>query len=486
MSSPLFEVVATLTQQDTLYYLPLEAPTRDGTRQGKLALRLEITHVDPNHDTLTITGINFSYPGTQIPSQKMEHVPDCNTVPEDGVLHRGDTANWTNGTCLDENHNPTDWNQVYFDMPGPQFVRISIRCAETEHPFVVEYRLAARTGAPFLLPFARDDLNDDEDEYVVTSAKHKFVGGQAGTQIYAHDIRIYGRVDGKLSDSRIANPTENADARTFGRPIRGMADGIVTEVITTIERKSGFELHDGGIVNRRGGIRPADDGPEYQTTFVDCYDNPLGGVRSDVHYGPISVTVDYGGILVKYSHLKYQSVCVEEGDTVWPGRKIAEAGNTGNTRGVPHLHMECRIKVVPGADRLCGMAFKKAWMIDYDLVKENQSPPEFVHLDGLGIPYESVALRPFSTHFEPQPAGDRAVEVDELTAEIFGGISRGGDGIVIVNGKLRRVPPRGIRGEILGTLVDHDEIAELPVREQAKRRTALAGRLESLAKKLRS
>ena len=38
--------------------------------------------------------------------------------------------------------------------------------------------------------------------------------------------------------------------------------------------------------------------------------------------------------------------------------------------------------------------------------------------------------------------------------EVFGGVSKGGDGFVIVNGKLKRVPPRGIKGALLAAIVE--------------------------------
>ena len=188
--------------------------------------------------------------------------------------------------------------------------------------------------------------------------------------------------------------------------------------------------------------------------------------------------VIYDDIMVIYSHLKADSIVVEPGDTVWPGRKLGEGGNSGNTKGSPHLHMECRLHP---SGRLCGMTFKNSWMLARDLVPADNGPGRRVRLDKRGICKEKAALRPFATQFRPEPAGPDAAEMDAIVAEVFGGVSKGGDGFVIVNGKLTRVPPRGIRADLLNAIAELDAIDEIGAKAGAARTAAVAKKVAAAA-----
>ena len=44
------------------------------------------------------------------------------------------------------------------------------------------------------------------------------------------------------------------------------------------------------------------------------------------------------GTVAFYAHLKQNSILVKVGDRVSQGRPIASSGNSGNTKGLPHLH----------------------------------------------------------------------------------------------------------------------------------------------------
>ena len=92
MARPALTLAVDLSQQDSVYYLPLGAKSNDDEERIKLAVRLWITHDDPDHDELTISAISFSFPGTDIQKIDMDMVPEKNMTPEDGKLRRGDTA----------------------------------------------------------------------------------------------------------------------------------------------------------------------------------------------------------------------------------------------------------------------------------------------------------------------------------------------------------------------------------------------------------
>lgn len=443
MTRPVLTLEADLTQEDTLYYLPLGAKSKDHEERAKLCARLRITHDDSRHDTLTIDRISFTFPGSAAPAEQMEMVPEKNMDPEDGRLRRGETASWYNGSWKDAND---DWqyNQIYLDTPAPREVQINIHCRETDDAFSQRFWLAPRSGTPLLLPFRVEDLADDE--YVVTSAVHNYNGVPNGTQIYAHDISIQARVGGEWRSTYDANPTANEDARIFGRPIRAQAHGVVHDVDT------GF------------------------------WDNDYGGGNRTDHYGANRVVVLYDGLMVIYSHLRRDSIVVQPGDTVWPGRKLGEGGNSGNTKGSPHLHMECRLHP---SGRLCGMSFKNTWMLARDLVPADNGPGRRVRLDRRGICKEKAALRPFATQFRPEPTRYDIEEREALVAEVFGGAAQGGDGFAIVNGKLIRIPPRGIRADILAALTELYAIDEVGAKAGAARSAAVANALEAAAAALR-
>lgn len=443
MSRPVFTIKADLSQEETLYYLPLGAKSKDHKERIKLAMRLRITHDDPRHATLTIKRITFSYPGTTVPVDEMDMVPERNMDPEDGKLRRGDTANWFNGSWKDAND---DWryNQVYLDTP-PRRVQVNIYCEETTDPHSELFDLAPRTGDPLPLPFKVEDLADDE--YIVTSAVHNYNGPPRGTQIFGHDISIQARLNGEWKTTYKANPTRNEDARIFGRPIRAQGDGIVHSIET------GF------------------------------WDNDYGGGNRTDHYGANRVAVIYGNLMVIYSHLKADSIVVQPGDTVWAGRKLGEGGNSGNTKGSPHLHMECRLHP---SGKLCGMTFKNSWMLARDLVPADNGPGRRVRLDARGICQEKAALRPFATQFPPPGRAKASVEeIDALVAQVFGGVAKGGDGWVIVNGKLRRVPPRGIRADLLNALAALDDADEISLAARKRQTATIVRAIEKAAAALK-
>ena len=57
---------------------------------------------------------------------------------------------------------------------------------------------------------------------------------------------------------------------------------------------------------------------------------------------------------------------------------------------------------------------------------------------------------------------------------------------MIVNGKITRVPPRGIKSDLLKALVALDEADELSGAEAGRRATAIAGMIESTLRKLKA
>ncbi len=447
MTSPELALDVLPGKNGKVYYLPLAPKSRDHEERLKIGVRLQITHVDRRHDTLTITNINFSFPGTDLGFRIMAREQQY-MDPEGGVLGRGETATWANGRVKTEDGEDR-YNQIYLDGPPPPRIRVHIHCAGFDQPFEKTFDLI-RWGDPtgdgaLLLPFLLSEL--DRDEYVATSAFHWYPGGPTGSQIFAHDIGIEARVNGVWSVARTAaTPTRNTDIRIFGRPVRAMADGHV------------FAVSDG------------------------CIDNPYKAVdKTHPKYGSNDVWVRYGDLEVKYVHLRSGSIIVRPGLEVKAGQKLAEAGNSGNTGGDPHLHMECRLTT---GGSLCGFTFKKTWMLARDLVPHSGNGRR-VRLEDQGICEEYAALRPFATSHGPIGPDISDIELETLVAEILAGVGEGGGGFIIVGGRIIKVPPRGIKAALLKTLVDLDAADELAAPAAAKHRTKIADALDKAAKALR-
>lgn len=452
MTKPTFQIAVTPGMNGKAAYLPLAPQSRDHGERVKIALRFAITNADPDRRTLKITGIALDFPGRD--PDDMEMVPEKNMWPSDGTIAHGDTAIWHNGSWRLSETDDWEFNQIYLDGPAPARVTILVTCEDFTEPYSQSFDLIRwenPTGEhPLLMPFARHELA--EDEYIVTSARHGYNGSSAGTQIYAYDISIQARVNGTWSRSYTGTATKNTDIRIFGRAIRGMGNGEVVEV----ER----------------GFGP---GPLHSTE-EGFWDNDYGTERAkDDHYGSNFVRVRYGDLEVKYSHLKRGSIVVEKGDSVWPGRKLAEAGNSGNTGGQPHLHMECRIAATGG---LCGMTFRNTWQLERELVPADNGPGKRVNIRDQGICEQKAALRPFATLFVPPQIELAEIEMEAIAGEVFGGATKGGDGIVFVNGKLRRVPPRGIRGVLLAAISDLADADRLDAPAAATHKAAIRANIE--------
>ena len=196
-----------------------------------------------------------------------------------------------------------------------------------------------------------------------------------------------------------------------------------------------------------------------------------------------NVWVRYGNIEVNYRHLRGGSIVVSPGQMVSAGDKIAELGNSGNTSGSPHLHLECRVS---STDTLCGFAFKYARQMERDQVPTNGDPVPYVFLDSQGICEETAAIRPFPTSIRPQGIDFPKIEFEAIVAEVFGGVAQDGGGFVIINGKLIRVPPRGIRWELLKAIADVAAAEELNKGQSARTVRQIADRVSDIAQGMKA
>ena len=368
MAAPNLTLTVQPQEGGKLMYLPIAAKSSSAKAQAKIVLRLRLKNNSAS--TLTLSSIEFSYPGTSLAAKTMQGVKiavstEADPDPNDGKIAAGKTATWSNGVVdLDTTEAGENMirNEVYLDVPAPPKLKIAVKCAGFTDAVSVTLDLAPYvdpTGeGSFILPFAPYDLASGE--YIVTSARHWANGGPEGAQIYAHDIGIQAKVGGswtKINPGADANTNEGF--RVFGLPVRAMADGSVLSWKT------------GTAENPAPGQKPK-PAPEANHFWVR-----------------------HGHVKVKYTHLKNGSMVaalMQEGAPVRAGDKLALAGNNGNSGG-PHLHIEC---VHIDTASLRGMPFKDGWVLERELIEADQGGG-WVRLTSDGLCADPVAIWPAST-----------------------------------------------------------------------------------------
>jgi murein DD-endopeptidase MepM/ murein hydrolase activator NlpD len=441
MASPPIEILVQPTDGSRLFYLPIAAKAQGEPEFVKIVLRLRLHN--PSDKQVRLSAIRFAYPGSTHAQSRMKGVriavdPEGEADRDDGVIAAGTTATWSNGVVdLDtsedgENHVR---NEVYLPTPAPPRIEIQVSCQGFSDPAklsvdLVPYVRPTGTGA-LRLPMARGDL--DRGEYLVTSARHWANGGANGTQIYAHDIGVQARVNGvwtQLHDG--VTSSANADYRIWGKPLRALADGVV--------------------------VSCADQHP----------DNAFPGAErpEGVPGAGNSMRIRHGDIEVIYAHLQWGSIPTalkQPNAAVRSGDLIGLAGNSGRSSN-PHLHLEGRDSAT---NTLRGLPFRVGAVLERDRINADQSGP-WVTLTADGICQDKVAIRP-GWDFGRIGPDFTMIELEEIVGQVFGGVSQGGDGFVIVDGKLHKVPPRSPRWSLL------EAVSELIEHAGDPRRTAVIG-----------
>jgi hypothetical protein len=415
------------------FYLPIAAKAAGEPEMVKIVLRLVITN-NYRDRVVKLSSIKFSFPGSSVPTATMQGVKIAmDPEDSDGEIQPGKTAIWSNGRVdLDTTEAGEDWvrNEVYLDAPAPPKVKVSVACEGFSDPVTVTLDLIPYinpTGTGSLrLPFSAYDL--DRGEYIVTSAQHGTNGGANGTQIFAHDIGVQGRVNGTWTSLLPGkDKTRNEHYRIWGIPVRALAAGTVISWENDID------------------------------------DNPSPGEK--IEGAPKAgnhVWVRHGDIKVKYAHFQKGSVSDEvmvQGAAVRSGQRLGLAGNSGNSSG-PHLHLEGRDFAT---NTLRGLPFRNGSVLERDKIQADQSGP-WVRLTADGICKDKVAIRPLGL----QAVGRVSPEIVEIVAEVFGGVTQGGGGFVIVGGKIIKVPPRGPKSALLEALIALDEVDQIDARTAAR------------------
>jgi hypothetical protein len=344
--------------------LPLAASAADVAGHVKIVLRLDITNAEPN--PVTIYRIRYSFPGTN--NAAFEMVGE--NVYYGGILTNiapGATVVFSNGRVdLDPDPNAENFveSPQLVPPPVPPQVTVGLYCNGFSEPFELTMDLVAHlspvAGNAYLFPFQTIDLRPDE--YYVGSGSHWANGGNAGPQIFAHDLGVEG-LDPDANWTALlpgTNGTQNNHYRMHGKWVRAMADGVVQSVF---------------------------DGLAENTTLGQFPNPPVVPGTGN------NVWIKHGTEYVVYCHLQPGLPAnIVAGATVTAGQPIGRVGNTGNSTA-PHTHIEVRSGSPNGPLR--PFPFRNTWL----LKKDRLGLPNtlWVQCTGQGLSKDDVAIWPAIT-----------------------------------------------------------------------------------------
>jgi murein DD-endopeptidase MepM/ murein hydrolase activator NlpD len=373
MSAPNLSISVEPVQNGKATYLPLVAPTSNDTPKGKIVLRLDIK----NNGTspVTITGIAYGFPGSQVAPVMMQGVDQFFSAyyKDSGgpVLSPGQSKTWTNGliNLVPDDPNSQVNNAIFLPEPIPSNIEARVSCAGFSQPATVALSLVPHKSTTpqgsYFFPYHADDLRFAE--YYVGSAVHWANGGASGTQIFAHDFGCEGYDTVKQTWSRILpgkSGSANPDYRIYGKPIHALADGTV------------LAWHDG--MDENAVLRQ----------FPKPTPSPLTGN---------SVTILYSEEKVTCCHLQKGSMPAslqKVGAPVKAGQVIGLVGNTGNS-SEPHTHVEAELN--SSSSPLRPLPFHDAYALSENAFHPPDPQGPWSKLTGRGLSKEKVAVWPGPT-----------------------------------------------------------------------------------------
>ena len=122
-----------------------------------------------------------------------------------------------------------------------------------------------------------------------------------------------------------------APLRTTARPVRPVAEGIITSAF-------GYRIHP--ITGAEGVHTGLDIGaPEGDPVYAAFY-GTVAETGEGEEYGKYVILAHGGGLRTLYAHCS--AILAQEGMVLRPGDVITRVGSTGNSTG-PHLHFEVRL-----------------------------------------------------------------------------------------------------------------------------------------------
>ena len=376
MSKPNLSISVQPIQNSKATYLPLTGPTANDHPKGKIVLRLDIKNNGAS--SVTITGITYAFPGSQIAPIAMQGVDQffSGYYKKSGgaMLSPGETKTYSNGlvNLVPDDANTQVNNAIFLAEPIPANIEARVSCAGFAQPATVSLPLVPHKSTTpegsYFFPYSASDLRIAE--YYVGASVHWANGGQSGGQIFAHDLGCEGYDTVKHTWSRILpgkDGSKNAHYRIYGKPIRAMADGTI------------LSWHDGMDENTVLGKLPDPD--------------PSPGPGN-------SVTVLYGDEKVIYCHLQKGSMPASLQKGGAPGAPVKArqflglVGNTGRA-SEPHTHIEVELNA--SGSPLRPFPFHDTYVLSENAFHPPDPEGPWSKLNGRGLSKEKVAVWPGPT-----------------------------------------------------------------------------------------
>jgi len=358
-------------------FLKLAPSTSAGAETAKLIFCLTITN--NSAATVTVTGIQFSFPGSLVPNKVMQGVKELFSG-QDNTIAPGAMKSWSNGKVTLNNVNIE--NAIYLAMPAPAQIRAQVSCSGFADPALsaalslTAYVCPDAGGYP--MPFALSDMR--VGEVMTAKGDHWANGGSGGTQIYAHDVGVTGWDDVADVWSQLlpgTDGTKNEHYRIWNKPVRAVADGV--------------------IVDRFDGM--------LDNTVLGQLPNPTPNPVDGNH-----LWIQHGTEYVRYTHMRNGTIpaSLVNGTAVVKGQFLGRAGNSGNSTN-PHIHLEVREETTWA---LRPWAQGEAWMVSQaSNTPFNPDAASWLQANGRGIPNTSMLIWPAATEPTWYPPGKKEITV---------------------------------------------------------------------------
>ena len=335
-------------------FLPLTPNTLNKNGSMKLVLRLAITNNEKY--SLIVRAIEFSFPDSEHPTKIMQ---DKGFGLDKIILKPGKPTYWTNRQMYRWPGTGQIWkdNRIFMDWPWPKKISVSVYCRRyrfaSKKTFELTPHKSPTPKGSYQFPVNTIDLKGLG--YFISSSNHANDGEPIGGQVFAHDIVAMGINSSghwsPLEDTQNGSLEKNGDYLFWGKKVYAMADGIVKDLLNTMDD------------NNTAGKLP------YPTPY------PASGNF---------IEITHGNENIRYAHFQKDSIpkYLRKGSSVKAGQFIGLIGNSGNS-SEPHIHIESNS--VSGGFR--PIPFHNTWVIQQkewiiDVSKK------WIPLLGRGIPKE--------------------------------------------------------------------------------------------------
>ncbi|HEY3909369.1 MAG TPA: peptidoglycan DD-metalloendopeptidase family protein [Stellaceae bacterium] len=376
MSAPNLTVVVEPSANNALMYLPLAPKSASDPPRSEIALEFQIR----NNEAIAVqlTGLAISFPESSS-SAGASIAPDIN-IPSHG------TAIWNFATA----------NDLVTPFPAPGHIGFAFTCHGFSEPMTLTLPLVA-AGAPvpggFDFPASATDLRLTE-YWTGQSLTH--AAGAQGSQLFAYDMVVVGLDPSSHNFSNLlpgTNNTNNSDSRSWGKPVRAVADGAVLEAENDVPNNPA----------PLSWTSTADLNAKLQAQGNNFWNKPqFKNPGAGNHF-----YLQHGDHVVLYAHMQKGSLnpaLLQTGAVVKRGEFLGFSGNAGNSTG-PHLHIHAIKGTAPETGPLRPLPYRDMWVVETTAVHPPDPSGPWVKSADQGLPVVTSLIWPASTKPSWYPPG---------------------------------------------------------------------------------